>query len=122
MGIFVGSLKEPLIKEGFVILDAEAPEVGENPDIAQLKASAPPQAQRFALITLDLVSVSKDGDYFIATTSGSMSVFDLTGGNTLYSASKNAQGMGLSETEAIANALKALGGQTFAKDLLSALP
>jgi hypothetical protein len=122
LGIFVGSLKEPLIKEGFVILDAEAPEVGGNPDIAQLKAAAPPQAQRFALITLDLVSVSKDGDYFIATTSGSMSVFDLTGGNTLYSASKNAQGMGLSETEAIANALKALGGQTFAKDLLSALP
>jgi hypothetical protein len=120
LGIFVG--KEPLIKEGFVILDAEAPEVGGNPDIAQLKAAAPPQAQRFALITLDLVSVSKDGDYFIATTSGSMSVFDLTGGNTLYSASKNAQGMGLSETEAIANALKALGGQTFAKDLLSALP
>ncbi len=51
-----------------------------------------------------------------------MSVFDLTGGNTLYSASKSAQGMGLSETEAIANALKTLGGQTFAKDLLSALP
>jgi hypothetical protein len=122
LGVFANSLKEPLIKEGFVILDAKAPEVDGGSGIAQLRTVAPPQAQRFALAALDLGPITKDGDYFIASVSGSMSVFDLTNGNTVYSASKSAQGMGLSEAESIANALKVLAEQSFAKDLLSFLP
>lgn len=120
--LFANSLKGPLIQEGFVLLDAKVPEAGGASDIAQLRAAAPPQAQRFLLTALDLGSVARDGAYFVAAVSGSTGVFDLASGNTLYSASKSAQGIGLSEAEAIAGALRTLGGQSFAQELMAVLP
>ncbi len=121
LAAFGNSLKEALVKQGFVVADAVSP-AGSAPDIAQLRASAPSSVKRFALATLDLGSISKDGDYFIASVSGSMNVYDLLNGTTLYSASKSAQGMGSSERDAMSNALRTLGGQVFASDLLSSLP
>lgn len=124
VNVFVSSLKEALIKEGFVVFDATMPGLGtgEKPDIEQLRASAPSGVLRFALATLEIGPPVKDGDYFIETATGSLSVLELSTGGTLYSAAKSAQGVGLSETVATSNALKTLGGQVFAKDLLSSLP
>jgi len=120
--VFVDSLKESLIKEGFVVLDAKVPDIGENPSFAQVKKAAPPQAQRFVLAALDLGSVTREGDYFVATVSGTLSVLDMKSGETLYSASRSAQGIGLSENEAVDNAFKTLGEKSFAQELLGTLP
>ncbi len=119
--VFSVSLKEALVKQGFVVADAAAPS-SSAPDIAQLRTLVPLNMQRYALASLDVGAVSKDGDYFIASVSGSMNVYDLVSGTTLYSARKSAQGMGSSERDALSSALKTLGGQVFANDLLGSLP
>ncbi len=121
LSTFSLSLKEALVKQGFVLADAASPS-SSAPDIAQLRALAPPNMQRFALASIDIGAVSKDGDYFIASVSGSMNVYDLANGTTLYSASKSAQGMGASERDALSNALRTLAGQVFANDILGTLP
>jgi len=121
LSAFSASFKEALVKQGFVVADA-APPASSAPDIAQLRTLAPPSMQRFALASIDLGAVSKDGDYFIASVSGSMNVYDLVSGTTLYSASKSAQGMGASERDALSSALRTLAGQVFANDILGSLP
>lgn len=121
LGTFSSSLKESLVKQGFVMLDA-APPTGASPDMTQMRAAAPAGTQRFALASIEIGSVLKDGDYFIASVSGSMNVYDLAKSILLYSGSKSAQGMGLSESQAVSSALRTLGGQTFANELLSSLP
>ncbi|MBP7105608.1 MAG: hypothetical protein KBB02_00145 [Spirochaetia bacterium] len=118
---FVKSLEEALVKEGFSIFTTKISAEYGKPDIAQLKAIAPTQAKRFILATVELVSINKEDSFFIASVTGSLSAIDLIEGNTLYSGSKGAQGMGLSEAEAISAALRTLGGQVFAKELLAAL-
>lgn len=121
--VFLSGLKETLLKEGFSLSDAKLPSGYQTPiDLSVLRAIAPADAQRFALASLDVKSITKDGSYFIATAEGSLGVFELASGRTLYSATKSAQGMGLSEAESVSNALKTLGSQAFGKDLLSALP
>jgi hypothetical protein len=121
--VFLSGLKETLLKEGFSLSDAKLPSGYQTPiDLSVLRAIAPADAQRFALASLDVKSITKDGSYFIATAEGSRGVFELASGRTLYSATKSAQGMGLSEAESVSNALKTLGSQAFGKDLLSALP
>ena len=117
---FVKSLEEALVKEGFSIFTTKISAEYGKPDIAQLKAIAPTQAKRFILATVELVSINKEDSFFIASVTGSLSAIDLIEGNTLYSGSKGAQGMGLSEAEAISAALRTLGGQVF-KEPLAAL-
>lgn len=121
LGAFSNSLKGALAKQGFVVTDSQLPS-DAPPDIAQMRASAPPNVQRFAVASLEMGSISKDGDYFIASVTGSVNVYDLKNGALLYAANKSAQGMGMSEAEAISSALRSLGGQVFANELLSSLP
>lgn len=121
--VFLSSLKETLLKEGFSLSDVKLPFGYQTfADISVLNTAALADVQRFAFALLDIRSITKDSSYFIATVEGSLSVFELASGRILYSATKSAQGMGLSEAEAVSNALKALGNQAFGKDLLSALP
>jgi hypothetical protein len=121
--VFLSGLKETLLKEGFSLSDAILPSSYKIPiDLSVMRAIAPTDAQRFAIASLAVTSISQDGSYFIAAAEGSLAVFELASGRTLYSATKSTQGMGLSESEAVSNALKTLGSQAFGKDLLSALP
>jgi len=121
--VFLSGLKETLLKEGFSLSDAILPSSYKTPiDLSVMRAIAPTDAQRFAIASLAVTSITQDGSYFIAAAEGSLAVFELASGRTLYSATKSTQGMGLSESEAVSNALKTLGSQAFGKDLLSALP
>ncbi|HOE98377.1 MAG TPA: hypothetical protein PKW91_01350 [Rectinema sp.] len=118
---FSKSLEEALVNEGFSIFTTKISAESGQPDIDRLRAIAPAEAMRFVLACVELISIGKEDGFFIASVAGSLSAIDLIEGNTLYSGSKSAQGMGLSEAEATSSALRTLGGQVFAKELLAAL-
>lgn len=122
VAVCASSLKEALVQQGFSLFDASIPSNINDTDIAQLKAIAPGNAKRFIIASIDVGSITKDAEYIIASVSGTINVYDLASGASLYAASKSAQGMGMSELEAISSALRTLGGQIFAKGVLSALP
>lgn len=120
--VFSSALKDALLKEGFILTEFALPPSNTAMDFNALRHLVPAQAERFMVAALDIGSTTRDGAFYIATVSGSLNVYEMAQGRMLYSASKSAQAPGNSEIEAIANALRTLGGKVFAGDLLSTLP
>ncbi|MCX8013004.1 MAG: hypothetical protein N3A02_01780, partial [Rectinema sp.] len=119
---FSAALKDALLKEGFNLIEFTLSPAYATMDLSKLRPIVPSQAERLVIAAVDIGSISRDGAFYIATVSGSLSVYEIAGGRTLYSASKSSQAPGNSEAEAISNALRTLGSQVFARDLLGALP
>ncbi|MCX7027290.1 MAG: hypothetical protein NT061_07400 [Spirochaetes bacterium] len=119
-------LMETLGKEGFTIralaLDPALVTVSTDQLIALTRNTFPSGMGRLAFGSGKIVSVRKEGAFFVASASGSLKVVDLTTGQILYASEKSWQALASDEATARRNALKELGSQVFGKDLLSSLP
>ena len=119
-------LMETLGKEGFALkaLEMDPALVYASTDkmLAASKGSAPSGIGRLAFGQGKVVSVRKEGAFFVVSVSGTIKVVDLATGQVLYAADKSWQSMASDEATARRNALRELGSQVFGKDLVSSLP
>jgi len=125
-GAAQGGLAEALTKEGFSIralaLDPAMILLPSDKLLSALSAAAPAGTGRLAYGEGKLLSVRKDGAFFVASAAGSLKVAELATGRILYAADKSWQAVASDEATARRTALRELGSQIFGKDLLASLP
>ncbi len=124
---FQAGFVDALVKEGFSVRTLSLdPALLQGPQeflIAQVRAQNPGGAPlRFAYGSAAISAVRKESTIFIAQAGATITIVDLATGSTLYSSDKARQALGNDEANARKNALRELGAQVFAKDILSSLP
>ncbi|PKL06088.1 MAG: hypothetical protein CVV53_06100 [Spirochaetae bacterium HGW-Spirochaetae-9] len=119
-------LIEGLTREGFSVralpLDASLLGLPDERILSQAWSLASPGTVRLVWGSARIDSVHLDGGFFVAQASASVKVADLTSGRILYAVAKSRQAVAADEGSARRNALRELGYQVFAKDIVSNLP
>jgi len=129
-GAVVGSLAQAglidaLVKQKF---NVKGISISNDPIIAMddaavsAAASAVGKFDRVAFGTASIVSVRKDDSNYLVTGKAMVKVLDIGSGRTLYSAEREATGLGSDEKSARAATYRDLGLNAVGKDMLSNLP
>jgi hypothetical protein len=124
-GAVQAGLMETLAAQGFSVrtadIDPDLVSASAEQLIGLARSSLPAGSGRLAFGSGKVLSVRKEGAFFVASASGSLKVVDLTTGQLLYAAEKAWQTMASDEAMARRNALRELGSQVFGKELISSL-
>jgi hypothetical protein len=119
-------LMETLAAQGFAVkaapLDPTMISAPAEQLIGLTRNAVPSGAARLVYGSGKILSVRKEGAFFVASVSGSLKVVDMATGQVLYAADKSWQAMASDEGTARRNALRELGSQIFGKDLVASLP
>ena len=125
-GAMQAGLMETLAAQGFSVRAANLdPNLASGPAgqlIGLARTSLPAGAGRLAYGSGRILSVRREGAFFVASVSGTLNVVDMATGQVLYAADKSWQALASDEATARRNALRELGSQVFGKDIVSSLP
>jgi hypothetical protein len=125
-GALQSGLMETLAAQGFSVrpsnLDPSLVSAPAEQLIGLARVSQPSGTGRLAYGSGKILSVRREGAFFVASVSGTLKVVDMATGQVLYAGDKAWQAMASDEATARRNALRELGSQVFGKELVSSLP